>query len=1563
MPVIVPNFASSTEDRASGAQVIEGSVKFEGKSRLQRTTSSTDGNQRVYTFSAWYKPAEYDGSRYLFDVKGAGENPIAFDTGRLRHSYNNGSDIWDRTSERFFKDANAWYHVVASVDTTHPTTDDRVKLYVNGQRITDFTGSSRPSQGYQSDTCKASCTNALGWWINGTSRDLKGWMSNVHLIDGSALEPTDFGFQDPLTNTWRPKKFNKDIIPSRKGRVFSSTFTASGNGFGSLPPSLAFNGSLGDGFNNSAGGQWITWDSSSYNLSGNVRMYTKSSSGVYDIYINGNGTKVADTGSSYAWVDCGTHDVINEIQWAGTTYNTNNGLGSAGIYVAAIIVDGVWLRDDLHEYGTHGFFLPLDGNTPIGQDQSGLGNDFQTIWLQGGNTLDKATGAFPILNTVSGGQSAAPGTRGSFADKTVTVASSKFVIDGTSQTPVHLLRGGTYKFDQSDSSNTGHPLRFSTTDNGSHGGGSEYTDGRVTNGTPGSAGAYTTITVPHNAPDKLYYYCTAHSGMGGDVINSTDIRKADPYAWKCVTAVPLAHDFTEVSNRVNCAATEKTTTATNVNRSTNNYHFYHGCTIFNGSSGNGGFKIHNHADMDFGTDNFTLECWFWSESNSTDLRTLFSSSGYKGSGSVDSFNLYLYENGWRFYNRVGGSFTLMSDLSMVYDRFEWNHLAWVREGTGSNQNKLYCNGSKIAEFTNAADYDTGQHIYLGANDYNTNYPEYEHNGFIQDFRMYKGVAKYTSDFIPASPDPGVQKQSPSGIPYKTALKKPTEGAVTFGVSAASHYLTLGGQSDFNFGTGDFCIEGFFYINVLDGAVGHLIDFRPNGTDGLYPLLRHQGSNIQCSLNTSGGNLISVDGVTGQRWVHVAFTRAGTAVKLFVNGKVVGTATSSDNVGVGANRPMIGGSGYHQTSLGHRGNISNVRIIKGSAVYTAEFIPPTEPLKNITNTKLLCCQSNISPTDYAVSPGTITATGAKTKACVFNPFTDDVDSATAKASGVAYLSSTDQYTSNDVTFDEGGLKYSLDATAKQGYSNIWIPLEGKWYWEVTLEVIGTGRTGLKAVDNYEQWNGDNITYLSYDGSIRKGPSDGQTQSGLGNTVNGNTIGFKVDRDNNTVQFVRNGCEIGNPETLTADAYYKATVARNSSSGSTPVGEFNFGQKPFKYPQDGFQPLTLANLPRTEFPRPDQYFKPVQWTGTTAKDIQVDVGFRPDLVICKSKTQNYGWYWYDSVRGGNLGSGTVPVGEKQCYRAISSNMNAAESDETSTQNGIVLNSNGFIVDKDGQAVGEAGQGNLNMIGYCWKAGGFSNTYNIDGVGYSSWSDTGLTAGDITPTGMSLGTKQGFNIIGYTGIGGHPKYLHHHLGAVPGLVIIKNRTYAKNWAVKFPKHMAGGQRLELQDSGGYNSEGGGSGGLWNATNPNATRITFSDYFMTNGSGDAYVAYVWIDVEGLQKFGTYVGNQSTGGPFVHCGFRPELVWIKRAGSGKWNVADSTRNPTEGPHGRDLELNTNNAPESYATDNHVDLVSNGFKIRSGNETEHNGNGETYHFAAWSAQAMNSLYGAQSDAR
>jgi len=116
---------------------------------------------------------------------------------------------------------------------------------------------------------------------------------------------------------------------------------------------------------------------------------------------------------------------------------------------------------------------------------------------------------------------------------TVTVVSTdsgnKYFIDGVQQATLNLAEGGTYKFDQSDSSNGNHPLRFSTTSGGTHSGGSEYTTGVTTNGSPGNAGAYTQIVVAASAP-TLYYYCTQHSGMGGQA-NTVDGNSWGIFPW------------------------------------------------------------------------------------------------------------------------------------------------------------------------------------------------------------------------------------------------------------------------------------------------------------------------------------------------------------------------------------------------------------------------------------------------------------------------------------------------------------------------------------------------------------------------------------------------------------------------------------------------------------------------------------------------------------------------------------------------------------------------------------------------------------------------------------------------------------------------------------------------------------------------------------------------------------------------------------------------------------------------------------------------------------------------
>jgi len=186
--------------------------------------------------------------------------------------------------------------------------------------------------------------------------------------------------------------------------------------------------------------------------------------------------------------------------------------------------DFVWAKarnsTNWHElYDTvRGNTVRLFSNTADGDNStSGLAS-FDT----NGFTLNNATG----INNTSSTNVGWAWDAGANSDKTyaITVANpgsgNKFYADGALQPTLTLAEGSTYKFDQSASSNASHPLRFSTTNNGTHGGGSEYTTGVTTAGTPGSAGAFTQIVIAASAP-TLYAYCTAHSGMGFQ-INTSD---------------------------------------------------------------------------------------------------------------------------------------------------------------------------------------------------------------------------------------------------------------------------------------------------------------------------------------------------------------------------------------------------------------------------------------------------------------------------------------------------------------------------------------------------------------------------------------------------------------------------------------------------------------------------------------------------------------------------------------------------------------------------------------------------------------------------------------------------------------------------------------------------------------------------------------------------------------------------------------------------------------------------------------------------------------------------------
>ena len=124
--------------------------------------------------------------------------------------------------------------------------------------------------------------------------------------------------------------------------------------------------------------------------------------------------------------------------------------------------------------------------------------------------------------------------------------------------------------------------------------------------------------------------------------------------------------------------------------------------------------------------------------------------------------------------------------------------------------------------------------------------------------------------------------------------------------------------------------------------------------------------------------------------------------------------------------------------------------------------------------------------------------------------------------------------------------------------------------------------------------------------------------------------------------------------------------------------------------------------------------------------------------------------------------------------------------------------------------------------------------------------------------------------------------------------------------------------------------------------------------------MAYLWHDVPGLQKFGSYTGNGSTDGPYVELGFRPALIWLKRNGEGDWRIWDTTRDPV---NVCDNKLYINNTAETGSSDtNEIDILSNGFKLRS-SVSEGNNSGDTYIYCAWAEAPTVDLFGGGANAR
>lgn len=207
-------FAASKTASVSGGYQISRSLRFNqpDSTKLTRTFSTNGTSQKTCTISIWVKLSSTTTNEYrLID----GYNGSSGTSSNIRITNNQiilafgGGSTAELITSAVYRDYSAWYHIVASIDSTQATSSDRMKLYVNGVQVTAFSSSSYPTQNANYNFMYGGANNVIGGSWDGTSSQYtNGYMTEVNFIDGQALTPSSFGETNAQTGVWQPKAYS-----------------------------------------------------------------------------------------------------------------------------------------------------------------------------------------------------------------------------------------------------------------------------------------------------------------------------------------------------------------------------------------------------------------------------------------------------------------------------------------------------------------------------------------------------------------------------------------------------------------------------------------------------------------------------------------------------------------------------------------------------------------------------------------------------------------------------------------------------------------------------------------------------------------------------------------------------------------------------------------------------------------------------------------------------------------------------------------------------------------------------------------------------------------------------------------------------------------------------------------------------------------------------------------------------------------------------------------------------------------------------------------------------------
>jgi hypothetical protein len=398
-------------------------------------------------------------------------------------------------------------------------------------------------------------------------------------------------------------------------------------------------------------------------------------------------------------------------------------------------------------------------------------------------------------------------------------------------------------------------------------------------------------------------------------------------------------------------------------------------------------SIADNAALDMGSSSFTIEGWFLPQANVGAGKGVFGKRA--NNGVVGGILFYFSDTGVtpRLLADIGGSWGVDITASSGFTLGQWNHFAVVRN---SNTWTIYINGTSVGSATNSGTVvDSSAAFTIMAESAAAS--EGTTQGYISNFRVVKGTAVYTTNFTPPTAlltaiantslltcqsnrfidnstnnftitrngDTSVQRFSPfSAAAYSTSV---TGGSGFF--DGTGDYLNTASDAAFTLGSsGNFTVECWVYLNGSQSSSYAAVMTNMATFSNAYAnrwAFTINGLNLRW-YNSNGDGVMDVS-VVPYQWIHLAAVRSGSTITIYVNGVAVAGQTTNQAYTTEGSLKI----GFLTGAAAFKGYIADARVVKGTAVYTADFTPPTAPLTAITNTTFLANTTNGAIFDNAM----------------------------------------------------------------------------------------------------------------------------------------------------------------------------------------------------------------------------------------------------------------------------------------------------------------------------------------------------------------------------------------------------------------------------------------------------------------------------------------------------------------------------------------------------------------------------------------------------------------------